>query len=292
MRRVIGIVNVILIVTLSAFILSGCSKQNDEIIVNVASRNPFDEIWDAVNNELKDEHIKVVNKAYDSANLNELLVNGDIDMNVAQHYAYLQYARSQNGYDIEPMGEIHISTVDLYSKKYNSVEEIPDGATISVPNDYINTGRALLVLEKAGVIKLRDNHDELPLIEDISENPKHLKFVEIQSSTMVQTLEDVDAGFVYSMNAVDAGLDPEKDPIVKNSFDLSNDELQRKFVIVFTVRSEDVDNEVYKKVVNAYHSEAVKKVYDDIYKGQLIPAWDVQYSYDWSFDKLKDSIKG
>jgi len=246
----------------------------EEVVVNVACRNDYPEIWDAVNKELEPEGIRVVNTAYDtSVNLNELLVSGDIEMNVAQHGAYLKFIQAQDAKfsDLESIGQIHISTLDLYSKSVASVEELPDGATIAIPNDAMNGGRALLVLERSGVITLDDTYDTFPDSTHIADNPKNLEFLEIASDSMVITLEDVDAGFVYSVNAVDGGLDPVNDPIFRDIIDFANNAGQRDFIILFTVRSEDKDNAVYKKIVDAYHTESVYQVYKDVYKGSIIP---------------------
>ena len=235
------------------------------------------EIWEAVNEKLKDDNIRVENKAYDSSvNLNELLVSGEIDLNVAQHYAYYNYVKEQDEKfsKLKALGDIAISTIDLYSNKYKSIDELPDGAKIAIPNDVNNGGRALSVLEKAGLIKLKEGHDIIPSQTDIVENPKNIVFEEVASSSMISILEDVDAGFAYSPNAVDAGLDPQTDPIFRDELDLKNNETQFQFVIIFTGEEGDENNEVYKKIIDAYHSEEVYKVYKEVFKGSTIPVTD------------------
>jgi D-methionine transport system substrate-binding protein len=226
----------------------------EKIIVNVACRNDYPEIWDAVNAELADDNIEVVNTAYDtSVNLNELLIAGDIDMNVAQHYAYLNTVKgSDPKFDgLTAIGDIHIATLDLYSKDYATVEEIPDGALISIPNDPMNGGRALLVLEKAGLLKLDTAWEGYPDETNIAENPKNIEFLEIASDSMVITLEDVDAGLVYSINAVDGGLDPTSDPIFNDVLDIAGDPVQRNFIIIFTARTENDIAAMLPKLIKA-----------------------------------------
>ena len=262
-----------------AFILSaltGCgsepneasagSKSDKVTVVQVGSRYDDVEIWEAVNEKLKDDNIRVENKAYDSSvNLNELLVSGEIDLNVAQHYAYFNYVKAQDEKfsKLKALGDIAISTIDLYSKKYKSIDELPDGAKIAIPNDVNNGGRALSVLEKAGLIKLKEGHDIIPSQTDIVENPKNIVFEEVATSSMISILEDVDAG-----------LSPETDPIFKDELDLKNNETQFQFVIIFTGEEGDENNEVYKKVIDAYHSEEVYKVYKEVFKGSTIPVTD------------------
>ena len=257
---------------------ASASVKSDEVtVVHVGSRYDNVEIWEAVNEKLKDDNIRVENKAYDSSvNLNELLVSGEIDLNVAQHYAYYNYVKEQDEKfsKLKALGDIAISTIDLYSNKYKSIDELPDGAKIAIPNDVNNGGRALSVLEKAGLIKLKEGHDIIPSQTDIVENPKNIVFEEVASSSMISILEDVDAGFAYSPNAVDAGLDPQTDPIFKDELDLKNNETQFQFVIIFTGEEGDENNEVYKKIIDAYHSEEVYKVYKEVFKGSTIPVTD------------------
>ena len=267
--------------------LTGCGKDasdtsasgnSDKVtVVKVGSRYDDVEIWEAVNEKLKDENIRVENTAYDSSvNINELLVAGEIDLNVAQHYAYLNYVKAQDEKfsKLTALGDIAISTIDLYSNKYKSIDELPDGAKIAIPNDVNNGGRALSVLEKAGLIKLNEGHDIIPSQTDIVENPKNIVFEEVATSSMISILDDVDAGFAYSPNAVDAGLSPETDPIFKDELDLKNNSTQFQFVIIFTGEEGDENNEVYKKVIDAYHSVDVYKVYKEVFKGSTIPVTD------------------
>jgi D-methionine transport system substrate-binding protein len=262
----------------------GASKTDGEtpsatepVVVNVACRNDYQEIWDAVNEELADDGIKVVNTAYDtSVNLNELLVEGDIAINVAQHYAAMEYVKASDPKfeGLTAIGDIHISTLDLYSNKYKSLDELPEGATIAIPNDFMNGGRALNVLATSGAITLRPDAPSLPTAEDITENPKNFVFQDIASDMMVRILDDVDAGFVYSVNAVDGGLDPRTDPVYSDIIDFTTNPNEKQFIIIFTVRAEDVDNPTYKKIVEAYHSKRVQEAYRDVYGISLIPIVD------------------
>ena len=253
---------------------NGSSDNSTETVVKVASRYDNDKIWEAVNKVLEPEHIRVECLSYDSSvNLNDLLLAGDVDINVAQHYNAIDYFKASNSKydDLVALGEIGISTIDLYSNKFDSVEELPDGALIAIPNDAMNGGRALNVLKTAGLIDLNDDYTGYPGQENIIDNPKHFTFTEIASSSMISILDDVDAGFAYSNNAVDAGLDPNVDPILQDELDLESNEGQRGYVIVFTGVKGDENNEVYKKVIDAYHTDEVYKVYKEVYKGASVP---------------------
>ncbi len=273
-------VAILTIAILSIVSITGCGdkgKDSEVTVVKVADRQNIPEIWDAVNKILEPENIRVENKAYDSSvNLNDLLIAGDIDMNVAQHYAAIDFFKSSNDkYDVlTPLGEIGIGSLDLYSNKYKSVDELPEKANIGIPSDVMNGGRALTVLERAGLIKLNSDYVGFPDEKDIIDNPKEVTFTPIDTTAMVRSLDDLDAGFVYSSTAVYSGLNPVEDPIYQDEIDVENNEFQKQFVIVFTGVKGDENNEIYKKVIEAYHSDEVYKVYKDVLKGGSIPVAD------------------
>lgn len=120
-------------------------------------------------------------------------------------------------------------------------------------------------------VNLNDDYTGYPGQENIIDNPKHFTFTEIASSSMINILDDVDAGFAYSNNAVDAGLDPNVDPILQDKLDLENNEERHKYIIIFTGVKGDENNEVYKKVIDAYHTDGVYKVYKELFEGARIP---------------------
>jgi D-methionine transport system substrate-binding protein len=266
-------------VSLTAFPDYAFSAVQDVKVIQVACRDDYQEIWDAVNEELKlsGENLKVVNTAYGTTmDLNDMVLAGDIDINTAQHYAWLDFVKSRGEkyQSLKAIGEIHIATLDLYSQKFKSLESLPEGATISIPNSAINGGRALYVLATSGLIKLPDGFTGFPTQKDVVYNPKKFTFVEIPSETMVRTLEDVDAGFVYSINAVDGGLNPITDPILHNELNFDTQAAQKGFIIIFTVRGDRADDPDFKKIIKAYHSDRVYRVYKEVYKNSLIPVFD------------------
>ena len=142
-----------------------------------------------------------------------------------------------------------------------------------MPNDAVNIGRSLKVFEEAGLIKLKENAGDSPTVKDIAENPKNIKLVEIEHSQIVRSLDDVDAGIVFVKDAVDAGLDPKKDPIYVNEVDV-NDENVKQYINLIAARKEDENNETYKKVVKAFHSKEVAEAIKEQFGGAAIPAFD------------------
>ena len=137
---------------------------------------------------------------------NEALASGELDANYFQHLPYMESANAERGYHLVNAGGIHIEPLALYSNDYDSIEAIPDGATIAIPNDPTNEGRALLLLQSAGLIKLSDDAGLEAVPADIAENPHNFKFSEIEAASLPRILPDVDAAVINGNYAIPAGL--------------------------------------------------------------------------------------
>ncbi|RMX07696.1 MetQ/NlpA family ABC transporter substrate-binding protein [Corticibacter populi] len=136
---------------------------------------------------------------------NEALNNGDIDLNFFQHQAFLENAVRERGYRIELIGLGLLQNIGLYSNRIRSLDAIPDGARVSVPNDPVNQGRGLLLLQKAGLITLRNGEDTGATVNDVVGNPKHLRLFEIEGPQLIHSLQDVDLAVVWPSYFVNAG---------------------------------------------------------------------------------------
>lgn len=258
---------------------AGCAQKPAAVtIVKVGTTSDEPRVWDAVNKNLAKDNIqvKIVNFA-NGANPNQALADGEIDLNAFQHYAYLNQNIKDLKLNLTAIGDTLIVPLNLYSKSVKSVDEIPSGAKIAVPNDVTNEGRALIVLKNARLIQLRDGSGQNPTKKDITANPKNLQFVELAGAQIPRSLPDVAAAVINCGYAVDAGLDPIKDPIYKDQIDLSNPE-QKPYINIIVARTKDKDNPVYQKVVKAYQTESVADAIKTVYKGSAIPAWDEKYA--------------
>ena len=173
-------------------------------------------------------------------------------------------------FKIEAIGETVIAPLGLYSKKVKDVKEIKDGGTIAIPNDATNEGRSLKVIEAAGLIKVDEKAGYQPTLQDIIENPHNIKFLEVDAAQTPRTLEDVDAAIINGGYAIDAGLYPQTDSIYLEKVDKGS---KNPYINVIAARSEDKDNENYKKVVEAFRTDEVAKVISDTYKGSYTPTW-------------------
>ncbi len=197
---------------------------------------------------------------------NAALAAGDIEANSFQNQPYLDNQKADRGFKLETAALTVNFPIGVYSKKHKSFETLPNGATISIPNDPTNGGRALLVLQDKGLIKLKDNVGYKPTPLDITDNPKKIKFVEIEAAQAPRVLDDVDAAVINTNYATQAGLDPVKDPIAREN-------PKGPYVNIIAVRSEDKDKPWVKALVEAYRSPEVKKFVEEKFKGSVLTSW-------------------
>lgn len=197
---------------------------------------------------------------------NQALDAGEIEANSFQNQPYLDNQKADRGYRIESAAPTVNFPLGVYSKKWKSWSEVPDRASIAIQNDPTNGGRALLLLQDRGVIKLRAGTGFKPTVADIVENPKRLRFVELDAAQTPRSLEDVDAASINTNYAVSAGLDPVKDPILK-------EDAKGPYVNLIVVRTADKDKPWVKTLIEAYHSPEVKAFVLDKFKGSVLPSW-------------------
>ncbi len=243
------------------------------IIVTIGTTSDENRIWDALNAELASRGDDIRVEWINVQQTNQVLADGEVDLNSFQHYAYFEANTADLGLDLTAIGETLIVPLNLFSTKHSSLDEIPDGAQIAIPEDATNQGRALHVLEKAGLITLAEEVGVNGTVSDIAENPKNIKIVELAGAELPRTLEDVDAAIINCGYATDFGLDPINDPIFKDEIDF-NDPAQHPFVNIIAARTEDKENAIYLEVVDAYHSEGVYNAILEVYHNAAIPAFD------------------
>ncbi len=245
----------------------------DNVTVKLGIMGGSDEtVWDPIVEEFKEKGVTIEYVFFtDYTQPNAALNAGDVDLNSFQHYSYLNNEKEKFGYEIDAIGDTLITALNIYSKKVSSIDEIPEGGKIAIPNDAVNGGRALNVLQAAGLIKLAEGKELTPTVTDISENPKNLEIVEVDASQTASLLPDVDAALINGGYALDAGLSPKDDSIFVDdpSFYTTN-----AYVNVIAARTEDLDNELYKEIVKAYQTQRTKDIYANDFQGLYIAAWD------------------
>jgi D-methionine transport system substrate-binding protein len=197
---------------------------------------------------------------------NAALDAGDLQANSFQNQPYLDNQKADRGYKIEPVGLNVNFPMGVYSKKFKSWDAVPQGATLSIPNDPTNGGRVLLLLQDKGVLKLKPGVGFKPTIADIVENPRKFKIVEVDAAQTARTLDDVDVAAVNTNYATQAGLDPVKDAILR-------EDPKGPYVNLIAVRAADKDKPWVKVLVESYHSPEVRDFVLTKFKGAVLPAW-------------------
>ena len=249
-------------------------SNGETVTVTIGTTSDDPRLWDALQEELdaRGENIKIEYKNIDGTILNQAVADGELDLNSFQHYAYFNQVKEDQNLELTAIGETLIVPLDLFSNKYTSIDEIPDGGSIAVPDDATNQGRALNVLKNAGLISLDPAAGTSATIKDITENPKNLKIVELGGSQIPRSLDDVDAGVINCGYAVDAGLDI-NNPLYKDEIDLSNPE-QQPYINIIVAKTSEAENPIYLKVVDAYQSARVYDATIERFNGAAIPAFD------------------
>ncbi|WP_113356331.1 MetQ/NlpA family lipoprotein [Rhizobium sp. SYY.PMSO] len=220
-----------------------------------------EDVWRVVVSEAAKKGLKVEPVVFnDYTQPNEALERGEIDANAFQHQPYLDNQVKQHGYHIVNVGFTGIWPIGLYTKKYKTVAELPKGAVIGVPNDPSNEGRALLVLQHEGVIKLKDGTGILATTADIAENPKNVEIKELDAGIVGRSIDDLDAAVVNTDWALKSGL-TQNDRIAQEP---TEGNPYRNFIAV----KQGSENEAWvKTLVASYQNDTVKAEFDKVYKG-------------------------
>ncbi|HHU71473.1 MAG TPA: MetQ/NlpA family ABC transporter substrate-binding protein [Clostridiales bacterium] len=244
----------------------------DEVTIKLGVVGENNEQWEPVIAKLAEEGINLVLVKFADYSLpNQALADGEIELNAFQHYAYLNNEIKDKGLQLTVIGETIIAPLGLYSDKVKSISEITEAATIAIPSDATNGGRALKLLESAGLIKVDPEAGYVPTVSDITDNPLKIEFYEVEAANTPSLLADVTAAIINGGHAVDNGLYPQKDSIYLEEVSENSD---NPYINIIVARTDEIDNENYKKLVEAYRSEEVAKVIEEVYKGGYIPTWN------------------
>lgn len=246
-------------------------------VVKVGVVGEYNAQWDTINELLADDGIQVeLVKFTDYAAPNRALNDGEIDLNAFQHKAFLANDIQQKGYDIVDIGDTIIAPLGIYNNKdkISSIEDIKDGDVIAIPSDLTNGGRALKLLETAGIIECDPAKGVVPTKADITKYNKQIEIIEAESATLANILPDCAAAIINGGNAFTAGLNPVTDTIFVEDVNPETNAAVPDLVNVIVARTEDKDNEVYKKIVEAYQTPEVQKTIEDEYQGAFVCAWE------------------
>ncbi len=244
------------------------AAQTEVVKVKVGVTGSDHVVWDYVAEKAAKENIEIEVLAFsDYVQPNLALAEGELDLNAFQTVAYFDSFIDEHKLDLVPLATTVLAPMGIYSEKVTTVEEIPDNAKIAVPNDVSNMGRALLLLQEAGLITLTPDYDGLGSLDKIVENPKNLEIIPMAAAQTPRALQDVTASVINNGVAVDAGYVPLDDSI------FHEEETATPYVNIIAARAEDKDNETYKRICELYQEEDVAALIVEDSKGSSIPTF-------------------
>lgn len=228
---------------------------------------PHSEILTEIKPDLKEQGINLeIVEFNDYVQPNIALNDKELDANFFQHEPYLKdFIAEHKDVKLKNAGGVHIEPMGIYSKKITKLDELPDNAAVSIPNDPTNGGRALLLLQKAGLLSLREGVSEMATVQDITANPHNLVVQEVEAAQLPRTLEDVEIAIINTNFAMNADLNPMKDA-------LFIEDKTSPYVNIVAVR-EDENREQIDQLMKTLKSDKVKKFIEDKYKGAIVPAF-------------------
>ncbi|WP_273478252.1 MetQ/NlpA family ABC transporter substrate-binding protein [Ignavigranum ruoffiae] len=259
MKKIVKVFAAVLVLLATVFQLDQVALaegefEGEQAKVGVVSDNEL-AVWEFVADKAKEEGIDLeIVQFTDYVQPNEALANGSLDLNAFQHTAFLNDWNKANDGELEPIGFTYVSPMGAYSQKIKKLEELPEGAKIAIPNDPTNGGRALLLLQSAGLIKVDEAAGVLATVDDVTENPKNLEFEELDAAQVAISLADVDLAVINTNFAIDNDLSL-KDALFVDSDNPA--ELNEEYKNTITVRGEDKDNKLYQHIVEIYQSKDV-----------------------------------
>ncbi|MBC5782645.1 MetQ/NlpA family ABC transporter substrate-binding protein [Ramlibacter sp. USB13] len=250
----------------AATLAGGVLAQDKPVKIGVTA-GPHAQIFDMVKKVAERDGLKLqVVEFSDYVQPNAALAAGDLDANSYQHKPYLDQQVKDRGYKFTSVGYTVNFPIGVYSKKVKNLKDLKEGARFGIPNDPTNGGRVLLVLQDQGLIKLKAGAGLKATPLDVVENPKKIKFVELDAAQLPRSLDDLDAAGINTNYALPAGLHPGKDSIAQES-------AKSPYVNIIAVREQDKDKAWVAKLVKAYQSEEVRKFIQTEFKGSVVPGF-------------------
>lgn len=262
MKKIVG-----LLIATIVLLIAGCSNTapNEQTTIKVGIRSSEMKTWEFVKEQAEKEGLTLELVTFSSAyDPNDALREGEIDLNAFQHIAYLETYNNKTNSKLIPLGTTIIAPLGIYSNNIKAIPQIEEGAQVAIPNDPSNWGRALVLLQEAGLLTVVDDFDGLGGEDKIKSNPKNLKIIPMDSFTTPRAMEDTDIAIINNGIATDAGLSL-KDAIFHES------ETAKPYINIIATDDKNKDNTNFKKVVDVYQSDTVKQFIEKKYNGNYIP---------------------
>ncbi|TJX15126.1 ABC transporter substrate-binding protein [Tissierella creatinini] len=271
------ILSLILVAALSLALLAGCTQkpaetpaetpaEPEKIVIGVTPE-PHAKLVSLVVDDLAAQGIELeIIEFTDYVKPNLALADGELDANFFQHKPYLDDFIAKEGLDLVSIANVHVEPMALYANEAKSLEEIPEGAEIAIPNDTVNGGRALLLLQANGLIKLKEDAGLEATEKDIVENPKNLKITALEAATLPRVLAELDGAVINGNFALEAGLNPVEDSLIIEGKD-------SPYANIVVVRAGEENEEKFLKLVEALQSDEIRKYIEENYDGGVVPAF-------------------
>lgn len=272
---------IFVLITLLLLILAGCSQENketknesqennvkEEVTLEVASLiPPMTEILELVKPKLAEEGINLeIVVLGDNVQPNSALAAKEVDANFFQHVPFMEQFNANNNADLVPIVPIYFANYGVYSKQYDSMDKLPEGAAIAIANDVSNIDRSLALLAQHDVIKLKEKTGPYYTIADVIDNPKNYQFKEVDLLMLARMYDDADAVFMYPAYAAPLGLTPKSDALLTEG-------TENDFAITLIARQDNKDWEPIQKLAEAMTSPEVRKFLEENYDETAIPAF-------------------
>ena len=256
---------ILLIATLS---LLACHEDDKNAFRVGTIAGPETELMEVAKQVAKDQYglnIKLI-EFTDYIEPNTALSDGSLDANVFQHQPFLDRQIQDRHYKLVAVGRTFVYPMGIYSLKAKTLKDVPDNAIVAIPNDPSNEGRALLLLQQAGLIHLKPNSGLFAMPTDIQDNPKKLQFKELDAAQLARSLADVTLAVINTNYAMPAGLSPNKDAIF-------HEDKSSPYANIIVIRTDETNDPRVKQLVAAIQSKAVEDKAAYIFGGEAIPAW-------------------
>lgn len=231
----------------------------------------YEDIWNPIKEKLAGEGIDLQYvQFFDFSLPNAALDAGEIDINAFQHHAYFNNDTEKNGYDLTAIGDTFIIAMNIYSDQIQSIDELKDGDTVAIPDDASNGGRALKVLESAGIIEIDPDAGANPTVSDITNYKVQVDITELGASTIPSVIPDFTIAVVNGNYALDYGIDPSTAIFKESEYD------DDSYFCLIAVKSGNADDPVYQEIVKLFQSEETKQIFEDKFGGYFVPAWEAK----------------
>ena len=256
-----------ILLSTTALVVLGTTAMANTILKVGATPVPHAEVLNAVKDKLAKEGVDLeVVDFTDYVTPNLALADGELDANYFQHKPYLDKFCEEKGLKLAVAGGVHVEPIGIFSDKIKSINDIPNKATVAIPNDPSNGGRALILLHNAGIITLNDPTNLYATEFDVVKNPKKLKFKTLEAAPLPRVLKDVDFAVINGNYALEAGLSPTEDALLLEG-------KESPYTNIVAVRAGDEKREEIVKLMEALNSQEVADFINNTYKGGVVPAF-------------------